>query len=59
MMAETIGLKLPLVNCFIFLMLSWILQELGVGYEGVSDCGELLGPITCDDVTDIARSIRV
>ena len=59
MMAETIGLKLPLVNCFIFLMLSWILQELGVGCEGVSDCGELLGSNHIDDVTDHARSISV
>ena len=43
MMAETIGLKLPLVNRFIFLMLSRILQELGVGCEGVSDYGKLIG----------------
>jgi len=35
MLAETIEVKYPLVNCFIFLVFSWILQELWVGCEGV------------------------
>jgi len=47
---ETIGLKLALVNCFIFMMLSWILHELKISCEGMSDFGEFFGAITGDVV---------